>query len=196
MKLVREIRDGVVDPTISLSTVLRKAKILSVSLGNQEFRKWVDYELNGYSGDVELPSYRKLNIPVLGNFSGTFGRSVTGYLLPVAFMPDTFKKMAKEVMFGNPIKEIEPSLAATGKEGLRFPWPTEAVILMRDTIKLTGGFELISKAKLCNQLGPPAQLGNQKNLGLLINLHHGGNQSGGVWMPAAPLIGGWHRKPL
>jgi hypothetical protein len=103
MKLVREIRDGVVDPSVSLSTALRKAKILAVSLGNQEFRKWVDCELDGYSGDVELPFYRKLNLPVLGNFSGPFGQGVNGFLLPISQMPDRLKEIAKEVMFGNPI---------------------------------------------------------------------------------------------
>ncbi|MGA7577828.1 MAG: hypothetical protein ACLQUW_09685 [Desulfobaccales bacterium] len=142
MKIVREIRGDLVNPSISLAVILRKAKILAASLGNQEFRRWVDYELNGYSGDLELPFYRKLNIPVLGNFSAPFGKSVSGYLLPVAAMPDRFKKMANELILGNPIKELE-SLAGEAKEGLRHPWPTEAVILLRDTIKLSGGYVLI-----------------------------------------------------
>lgn len=142
MKLVREIRDGVVDPKVSLSTILRKAKILAATLRNDEFRKWVDSELNGYSGDIELPSYRKLIAPVLGNFSGPFGQSVTGYQLPVALLPENFKKMAEAVLLGNPIKEIE-SLAAAGKEGLRHPWPTEAVMMLRDDFKLSGGYVMI-----------------------------------------------------
>ena len=142
MKLVREIRDGVVDQSVSLSAILRKAKILAASLRNDEFRKWVDSELNGYEGDVELPSYRKLNSPVLANFSGTFGRSVSGYQLPVALLPQEFKKMAEAVLLGNPIKEIE-SLSAEGKEGLRHPWPTEAVMLLRDDFQLSGGYMMV-----------------------------------------------------
>ncbi|MCK4822672.1 hypothetical protein KA005_43315 [bacterium] len=142
MKLVRGIRDGVVDPKVSLSTILRKAKILASTLRNDQFRKWVDSELNGYSGDIELPSYRKLVSPVLGNFSGPFGQSVTRYQLPVALLPENFKKLAEAVLLGNPIKEIE-SLAADGKEGLRHPWPTEAVMLLRDDFKLSGGYVMI-----------------------------------------------------
>lgn len=153
MKLVREIRDEVVDTKTSLSATLRKAKILAASLANNEFRTWVDSELNGYSGNKELPEYRQLNSPVLGNFSGPFGKSVTGYQLPVALMPDHFKDMARAVPLGHPIKVVE-TYAATAKEELRCPWPTDAVLLLRDKVRLSGGFEVIeiyqpiSKAQL------------------------------------------------
>jgi len=142
MKLVREIRDGVVDQNVSLSAVLRKAKILAASLQNVDFRKWVDSELNGYEGNIELPLYRKLISPVLANFSGSFGNYVRGYQLPVALLPQKFKIMAEAVPLGNPIKEIE-SLAAAGKESLRHPWPTEAVMLLRDDFQLGGGYVMV-----------------------------------------------------
>ena len=142
MKLVREIRDGIVDSTTSLSTILRKAKILAVMLGNTDFRSWVDFELNGYSGEAELPSYRMLRSPVLGTFSGPLGQSVKGYQLPVALMPDDFKGMADAIRFGHPIKEIETHATNEAVE-LRHPWPTEAVLLLRDDMQLTGGFMLV-----------------------------------------------------
>ncbi|MEJ2744443.1 MAG: hypothetical protein P8123_01975 [bacterium] len=142
MKLVREIRDGVVDSKVSLSAVLRKAKILAASLDNREFEQWVDCELNGYSGGIELPSYRELYSPVLGNFHGPFSSRVTGYQLPVALMPDTFKDASEAILMRHPIKEIE-SLASKKQDSLRHPWPAEAVLLLRDVFKLTGGYVLV-----------------------------------------------------
>lgn len=142
MKLVREIRDGVVDSRIELSTVLRKAKILAVTLKNEEFKDWVSNELSGYSAETEVPSYREIASPVLGDFSGPFGERITGFMLPASLMPDFLKKRATTVRFANPIKELE-SMTNLTEGDLRRPWLPEAAILLRDKIKLSGDFVLV-----------------------------------------------------
>ena len=49
MKLVKEIRDGLANSSADLSGLLRKAKILSLTLDNPDFKAWTTNELNGYS---------------------------------------------------------------------------------------------------------------------------------------------------
>ena len=141
MKLLREIRDSVTNSTVEISTVLRKAKVLAVTLENQEFKDWVSHELGGYPDKVTIPEYREIASPLLGNFVGPFHK-VSGYLLPVSQMPDFMRESALSFPFPNPIKEIE-SMALTGGDDLRHPWPTEAVIVLGSTIRLAGNYSLV-----------------------------------------------------
>ena len=142
MRLVREIRDGVVDSRVELSTVLRKAKILAVALKNEEFKNWVSNELSGYYEETAVPSYREVASLALGDFAGPFGQRITAFILPISLMPDFLQKGARTIRLPNPIKELE-SMAHSSEGELRRPWPPEAAILLRDKIQLSGDFELV-----------------------------------------------------
>lgn len=136
MGLIKEIRNEVVDEEKSLTSVLRKAKIVATSLQNGEFKHWVEAELNGYSGEDELPSYRILESPVFGTFSGPQGIA-KNVQLPTSQFPDWMGENPREILFGNPIKEIE-SFAERNDEDLREPWPTETAMMLREKIGMRG----------------------------------------------------------
>ncbi|TPL64104.1 hypothetical protein [Mesorhizobium sp. B2-3-15] len=57
--LVEEIQRDALNPTIPVSTLLRKVKVAAAKLKLDKVEDWVEHELNGYFG-AELPSYRKL----------------------------------------------------------------------------------------------------------------------------------------
>jgi len=42
-----------------LSQLLRETKLIAAKLNLTDVEQWVDYELNGYSTDVQVPEYRK-----------------------------------------------------------------------------------------------------------------------------------------
>jgi hypothetical protein len=142
MRLVSEIRDGVADSNVDISTVLRKAKILAVTLGNQEFKDWISQELGGYSGKSETPKYRQIVSTPLGNFIDFFGNRIMGYLLPISQMPDFLQENARAICIPSPIREIE-SMARTGGDELRHPWSAEAVMLLRKHIQISGNYTLV-----------------------------------------------------
>jgi hypothetical protein len=142
MSLIRELRDSIVDPSVPASAVLRKAKILAATLGQSDFQNWLNHELNGYSDVGDLPSYRKLYAALLGTFAGPSGSSVTGYLVPVSMLPEMMKRNANELPMAQPLREIE-TLATSAGDGLRHPLPAEAVILARDTVRLSGPYVLV-----------------------------------------------------
>src|SRR5258706_7481712 len=70
MSLLREIQDAATDQSTNTATLLRKCKILAVRLGNEEFKQWIDNELNGYKTIEELPEYRIIE-------TGSYGDKVS-----------------------------------------------------------------------------------------------------------------------
>lgn len=46
-----------VEPNSDIASLLKKRKILAFRLGNEEFKTWIDNELNGYKSANELPEY-------------------------------------------------------------------------------------------------------------------------------------------
>lgn len=63
MSVVVEMQLETADSSISVSSLLRKAKIVATKLGLQDFLKWLDMELNGYIGveSDQIPEYRQLH---------------------------------------------------------------------------------------------------------------------------------------
>jgi hypothetical protein len=136
-----DLRNSVADSQVSLADVLRKAKILSYRLGEKSFKQWVEYELNGYPDDVNLPDYRKLHILSLGTFVGPFGFQVRNQVLPTFSLPQEIKNLADTVAFHRGIHEIEQMAHSEGE--LTRHWPAEAVILARKHIQLANGAQLV-----------------------------------------------------
>lgn len=141
MRLLKELRDLVTDPSARIADILRRAKVLAVTLKQEEFKAWVTYELNGYLPEANLPPYRRLNSPPLGTFFGPFGGQISNHLLPVSQMPDVLQKMASELPMAHPIAEIEMMLKS-GRDTLRRPWPPEAVAILRAN-QSSGDFQLV-----------------------------------------------------
>lgn len=140
MNAFNQLRSAVVDSTNSLADVLRKAKLLAYSLGDQRFKEWVNHELNGYPGGTTVPEYRRLSIPSLGTFVGPIGAIVKNQILPTYNLPDSLKDFVEYIVMGNGIREIEEM--AQSKKDLRRAWPAEAVILAREHIQMSGGYTL------------------------------------------------------
>lgn len=57
MSLLHDIQEMAVSSKSDISTLLRKCKILAVRLGNDDFKNWIDQELNGYT---DLEAVQKL----------------------------------------------------------------------------------------------------------------------------------------
>jgi len=75
MNLLNEIKVDLVNSSIYLSDVLRKAKVLAYELQSEEMKSWVELELNGYENipPDQIPAYRKISTQSFGQFIGPFG---------------------------------------------------------------------------------------------------------------------------
>lgn len=100
--IVRQLQAEALNPEISISDLLRKAKVVSVKLDLKDFLEWINNELNGYMGknSDELPSYRIVSgeIKAWNPYHGW---------LPVHFEdPKTARSLSRRAV-AQPIAEIE-----------------------------------------------------------------------------------------
>jgi hypothetical protein len=58
--LIEELQRDALDSTISVSDLLRKSLVVAAKLNLEEFRAWVEHELNGYEDTQQVPDYRKV----------------------------------------------------------------------------------------------------------------------------------------
>lgn len=113
--------------TTDLSVILRKAKVLGYKLGNDEFKDWVENELNGYKSFETLPEYRKLSSIALGDFSNGY-KSIRGYIVPMSLIPINIRENFNMLYMKQGVKELESMLEtiATNKENyMRISIPSE-----------------------------------------------------------------------
>lgn len=142
--LVAQLQKEVVDSGVPISDTLRKAKILASQLKNKEFKRWIDAELKGYDNADNLPDYRKVAPVNLGTFSGPFGKIVKNVPIPVALLPDSIREFAESSLFTCGIKEVEAAASqAAKKEGHRFSWPPEMVVIARKHVPMSDGSVLV-----------------------------------------------------
>ena len=58
--IVIQLQTDCLDPSIPISTLLRKAKLIASKLALEGTEEWLESELNGYKCALnDLPSYRK-----------------------------------------------------------------------------------------------------------------------------------------
>lgn len=94
MSLFTEIQNDILGEK-SVSSILRKARVLAHHLKNREFNNWVEFELNGYTVEsAPIPDYRRLKAPLYGDFIGE-GKHITA---PIPL--DIFPKEWSEKLSG------------------------------------------------------------------------------------------------
>ena len=72
MTLLRQIQDELASSDVDVVAVLRKCKILARRLNSDQFAQWVDWELNGYPADAEVPAYRTVHPVHYASFSNGY----------------------------------------------------------------------------------------------------------------------------
>jgi len=147
LSLLREIQDAATGDEVALSVVLRKCRILAQRLGNEEFKSWVDWELNGYPSEAVLPPYRKESAEVRGHFAGPFGRGLRNAPIPSFNVRKEHKWLFQNV-FTDGVSRYETLVKA--EEGtVQSPWPAEAVAIYSNAFY--EGFVCISAWRLVDR---------------------------------------------
>lgn len=62
--LVLDLQAAALDEHQSVSSVLRKAKVVASKLNLTDALSWIDAELSGYESELDVPDYRKLTVSV------------------------------------------------------------------------------------------------------------------------------------
>jgi len=132
MTLLRDIQNSAIDSSSSLSNLLRKCKVLAARLQNEELKKWVDSELDGYQTRDEVPKYRIIECVAKGNLGGPFGAEMKNITIPSFCLPEKFRDWTKCVYFSESISSLEELVK--GKGDCLCEWPGELIAAVADKI--------------------------------------------------------------
>ncbi len=127
MSLLRDIQETAVSADSDVATLLRKCKILAVRLGNTEFRKWVDQELNGYDDSTSLPEYRKLQVESVGHFAGAFGSGLRNAPIPPSCLPKKSQDTVRYSYLMQPISAYTSLVDKDKRANAQENWPADLV---------------------------------------------------------------------
>jgi hypothetical protein len=64
---INTIIEELTNPNIELTSTLLKVQVLAHILKNNKLKEWVNNESNGYEDDKDIPFYRIIKAPLLGN---------------------------------------------------------------------------------------------------------------------------------
>lgn len=96
-----ELQRDCLDTKVSVSTILRKAKVIASKLELRELSDWIDSELNGYTCSMEdLPPHRK------GIGAPRFRNPYHGWC-PIMTDDGWFGTVIRTVFFPQPVSELE-----------------------------------------------------------------------------------------
>jgi hypothetical protein len=127
MALLQDIVAAATQEDCDVSSLLRKALVLSIRLRNDELKSWVSHELNGYPQEDSVPEYRRSDV-----FSyGLFADRLIGQAklqVPVTVLPEEFRNKYRRVVLQNPINALVDLFARSKENGseITFPWPSAA----------------------------------------------------------------------
>ncbi|WP_375561362.1 hypothetical protein ACE193_02080 [Bernardetia sp. OM2101] len=93
--LIQSTIDDLANFSISLTDVLLKLKVIAFKLKNEELKKWVDLELNGYRGKENPPIYRTRPTTLFADLV-SLNAKWKGFELPVDELPNDLEKVKKD----------------------------------------------------------------------------------------------------
>jgi hypothetical protein len=127
MSLLRDIQNAALDSKVHLPDLLRKCKVLAARLGNQDFKSWVDAELNGYGEKETLPNYRSFRVESQGHFAGFLGSGLKNTPIPLSCLPEQFRDMLFTHHSREPVSALADLVSKGGSGSFRVPWPADLV---------------------------------------------------------------------
>ncbi|MFG1713220.1 hypothetical protein [Micromonospora sp. NPDC049203] len=116
--LLRSLREHLLDESEPLAGLLRKCLLLGAETGSEALRDWARKELNGYSDEDEVPTYRKFHdVPLsMDSTSGRFwrqGDTISRLNVP----PAARQYVPEEITFKQPVEELQQ---LAGQQKLKF----------------------------------------------------------------------------
>ena len=136
MGVLDDIRADLIDSSASINNTLRKALVFAHEVHSPELRQWATSELNGYSLDDTIPSYRRVPLPVFGTFVGVASQA-RNVMLTTSGLPDDIKDIADYLLLLEGVAALEDTLA-TGEKELQRTLLPEMTELLRENLHMSG----------------------------------------------------------
>lgn len=130
MSLLQDIQNAAIDSQSDLASVLRKSRVLAARLKNEDFIKWVQYELDGYPLGCDVPEYRKCNSESVGYFAGLAGSELRNAPIPPMCIPEQYRELMGIVEFRQGVTALKNIAEQSKGLNLTISWPGDLIALM------------------------------------------------------------------
>ncbi|PKQ29526.1 MAG: hypothetical protein CVT60_04945 [Actinobacteria bacterium HGW-Actinobacteria-10] len=155
MNVLEEIQAAATESSVPLPDLLRKCAILASRLKNNEFRTWVDHELNGYDKAEQVPAYRILSIQARGDFFGPFGSGLKNAPIPPSCLHEDLRHHAETTYIMQSVASLADLMDASDSD-LRIPWPPDLTVLVAgdfyEDANLALAWKVISRGQIAGIL--------------------------------------------
>ncbi len=125
--LIRQLQADAIDRTISVSDLLRRAKIVAVRLDLHEFHEWIEKELDGYDKKDKVPSYRLITGEAQ-SFNPYHGWH------RITFEDVDAEEIFSEMPIGQSLGELEEIMRGESGRSLSVPYPADVQKDLLDAI--------------------------------------------------------------
>ncbi len=143
--LLKDIRNAALEADEPIANVLRKCAVLGTHLKNNDLRDWALQELNGYDDEEDVPEYRRVSTPLMGNFTGYFGSGYTNVGVPAVNLPEKLRERARSAVFTHGVAGLEALLEdGDGGGSLTFSWPGDWLAWINSESKWSDGMVLFA----------------------------------------------------
>jgi hypothetical protein len=130
--LLHSIQTEAVDSSSDLAGLLRKCRILAQRLGNEDLKKWVVAELDGYPPDGPFPDYRVHRTPIIhGQYVGPYGTGASNVQIPYSAVREDLQELIVPVRFHQGVGELEALVENQENRFLHVSVPPEAINVIR-----------------------------------------------------------------
>ena len=131
--IVLDLQAEITSPDCDVVNMLRRAHIIAVKLGLNEFDQWISYELKGYPNQDVCPDYRKTRgiLKALNPYRGW---------IPVYISDSKFERAFSEIIVQKSISEIV-SLCKTTSDVLQSELSGEQLTFLRRKFYSTSSME-------------------------------------------------------
>ena len=133
MSLLSDIQEAITNPSFRLADILRKAKVLAFRLDHQEFKYWVNRELNGYESNDNMPEYRILReVDSYGHFIRRDGAQFVNAPIPSFSLSEEYRELMRTIYISQGVEAIETSIQQSGNNlVLYMPWSPDAIAIIQ-----------------------------------------------------------------
>jgi len=130
MGLLQDIQADAINQDAPLSNMLRKCLVLAYKLNNDEFRQWIEHEMNGYPANMPVPNYRIYVGEPRAN-ARNIAWHVTGSPIPAGAIPEEYLEDAMKLEFRQGVGAYA-SIQDNGE--LKHFWPSWLVAAVNQRI--------------------------------------------------------------
>lgn len=134
--IVLELQRDALDRNVPITDLLRKALVVSRKLHQTNLQEWIESELNGYQGDLEIPDYREM----VGQVKGW--NPYHGWMPVIINEPEIMDTISRRHS-SQSISEIENLIERQSSNStLHMPFPSGQQQVLREAVDFDTEFSL------------------------------------------------------